>query len=279
MPAPPSTSNSAVPVTSTPVVMVSAPSPVPTLISSCASPPVTCTSAPRPDTTCAPPSLPSWTRSSSCVPPTMTSRGRRRGSGVTANVASSVPAVLPATSVSLPPKASSSMRSTPPRSVTTLAMSRSRRTREPLAETSIVSAALLPLKSRTSAPASPSTTSLSSPGFQVRRSLPVPSRAVSSPSPPETASLPLPPSSVWSPRPPISVSAPLPPSKVVTSSLSMAKLLDLVVAAAGQDVDRGEGAAVEAELGDEVAVEVHLERGRDADLRAAARCRPRRWCR
>ena len=144
---------------------------------------------------------------------------------LTAKAWSSVPAVSPATSVSLPARASISTRSTPPRSVTTFAMLRRRRTRGPLAETSIVSAAALPLKSRTSAPTSPSTTSLSSPGFQVKRSLPVPSRTVSSPSPPETESLPLPPIRVWSPRLPARVSWPLPPSTVVTSSKNWPRLV------------------------------------------------------
>ena len=64
------------------------------------------------------------------------------------------------------------------------------RTRLPLAEMSIFSAMLAPLKSIVSVPAWPSTVSLPSPGFQTKVSSPAPSRATSLPSPPLIRSLP-----------------------------------------------------------------------------------------
>src|SRR5262249_44133314 len=67
---------------------------------------------------------------------------------------------------------------------------------------------------RVVAPASPSTTSLPSPGFQTNVSLPLPRKAVSLPRPPMTVSLPSPPRSVSAPRLPVMVSLPAPPSIV-----------------------------------------------------------------
>ena len=73
---------------------------------------------------------------------------------------------------------------------------RVRRTREPLAATSMCSPMLEPLKSRASLPPSPSTVSLPSPGSHWKVSLPVPSWAVSAPMLPSTKSLPVPPMKV-----------------------------------------------------------------------------------
>ena len=57
-------------------------------------------------------------------------------------------------------------------------------TRLPLAEMSIFSAMLAPLKSIVSVPSWPSTVSLPSPGFHTKVSSPAPSSAVSLPRPP-----------------------------------------------------------------------------------------------
>ena len=65
-----------------------------------------------------------------------------------------------------------------------LPTSRKNRTRLPLAEMSIFSVALEPLKSIVSKPACPSTVSLPSPGFQTKVSSPAPMRATSLPRPP-----------------------------------------------------------------------------------------------
>ena len=73
---------------------------------------------------------------------------------------------------------------------------RVKRMRGPWLKTENVSAAPEPLKVIVSMPAWPSTTSLPSPGSQVRPSSPAPRKARSSPPLPSTASLPSPPSSV-----------------------------------------------------------------------------------
>ena len=98
--------------------------------------------------------------------------------------------------VSAPPRALSWMCSTPLRSMVTLPTSRNSRTRLPLAEMSMFSLTLAPLNTSVSVPAWPSTMSLPSPGFQMKVSLPLPSKATSLPRPPVTMSLPSPPSSV-----------------------------------------------------------------------------------
>jgi hypothetical protein len=131
------------------------------------------------------------------------------------------------TIVSAPPAAPNATRSTSSRSVVMLATLRKKRTRGPLAETSTVSDAPLPLKSSTSVPASPSTVSFPSPGFHTKLSAPLPSRATSSPRLPATTSFPLPPSRVSGPKPPVSVSAPAPPSIVTASSENRPVLLSI----------------------------------------------------
>ena len=85
-------------------------------------------------------------------------------------------------------------------------MSRKKSTRPPLAEMSMFSATLEPLKSIVSKPAWPSRVSLSSPGFQTKVSSPAPMKAVSLPSPPLIRSLPSLPRRMSSPRPPFIVS-------------------------------------------------------------------------
>ena len=113
---------------------------------------------------------------------------------------------------------------------------RSKRTRAPLAVTVKTSAPLPPLTSAVSLSAPPSNRSLSSPGFQIMRSLPASPKTWSSASPPVNVSLPSPPSSrsepplpsrvslpaspkSWStPEPPISMSLPLPPNRSAAGS-------------------------------------------------------------
>ena len=107
--------------------------------------------------------------------------------------------------------------SMPLRSIVMPATLRVRRTREPLAATSMFSAALEPLKASVSLPACPSTVSLPSPGSHWKVSLPVPSWAVSAPMLPSTKSLPAPPMKVSAPLAPVSVSSPGPPSMVTFS--------------------------------------------------------------
>src|SRR5262245_53062680 len=104
--------------------------------------------------------------------------------------------------VSAPPRALTSMCSTPLRSMVTLPMSRVSLARLPLAEMSMVSPMLAPLNRSVSVPAWPSTVSLASPGFQMNVSSPAPSNATSLPVPPMTTSL---------PRLPVMVSLPAPP--------------------------------------------------------------------
>ena len=92
------------------------------------------------------------------------------------------------------------------------------RTRPPLAETSKISLASLPLNSIESAPSWPSTTSLPSPGSHWNVSSPAPRKAVSLPCWPSTKSLPSPPSRTSAPLLPRSVSLPAPPSTVMPIS-------------------------------------------------------------
>ena len=100
------------------------------------------------------------------------------------------------------------------RSMVMLATSRVKQTRPPLAEMSMFSAMLAPLKSIVSVPAWPSTMSLPSPGSHWKTSSPAPRRAMSLPWSPSTKSLPSPPSSVSAPWLPRIVSLPVPPSTV-----------------------------------------------------------------
>ena len=90
---------------------------------------------------------------------------RRRARSI-ATCVTSVPVRSLTTMLSAPPRALNSMCSTSLRSIVTLAMSRVKRTRSPLAEMSMFSAMLAPLNSIVSMPAWPSTVSLPSPGFQ-----------------------------------------------------------------------------------------------------------------
>src|SRR5882724_11146173 len=124
----------------------------------------------------------------------------------------SVPARLFTAMWSAPPRALNWMRSTSFRSMAILATSRKKVARPPLAEMSMFSLALEPLKSRVSKPAWPSTTSLPSPGAQVNTSSPAPMKVVSLPWLPSMTSLPSPPSSRSAPWPPTIVSLPAPPS-------------------------------------------------------------------
>ena len=114
----------------------------------------------------------------------------------------------------------------------TLPTSRKKRTRLPLAEMSIFSATLEPLKSIVSVPAWPSTVSLPSPGFQTKVSSPAPMKATSLPRPPSMTSLPSPPIRTSSPSLPRIVSLPAPPSTVswTTPAGRVDALIDVVAA-------------------------------------------------
>ena len=116
--------------------------------------------------------------------------------------------------VSAPLNAAIWIFSMPLRSIVTVPTSRNSVARLPLAETSMCSPMLEPLKTSVSVPAPPSTTSLPSPGFQMNVSLPLPSNATSLPRPPVTVSLPEPPISKSLPSPPSRMSLPPPPSIV-----------------------------------------------------------------
>ena len=87
-------------------------------------------------------------------------------------------------------------------------LTRSKRTRSPLAVIVNTSAPLPPLTSAVSVPSPPSIRSLSSPGFQIMRSSPACPNIWSSPSPPVNTSLPPPPKSISAPPLPRSVSLP-----------------------------------------------------------------------
>ena len=87
-------------------------------------------------------------------------------------------------------------------------VTRSKRTRVPLAVAVNCSAPLPPLTSTVSVPAPPSLRSVSSPGFQIIRSLPPWPKAWSSASPPVRVSFSVPPNSRSLPPLPSSVSLP-----------------------------------------------------------------------
>ena len=95
-----------------------------------------------------------------------------------------------------------------------LAMSRVKRARWPLADTSMLSPMFEPLNSSLSVPAWPSTTSLPSPGSHVNVSSPAPIKATSLPCWPSMVSSPSPPFRLSTPLLPRSVSLPAPPSMV-----------------------------------------------------------------
>ena len=118
--------------------------------------------------------------------------------------------------MSAPPRALKTTRSTLSVSITMLPTSRVNLSRSPFADSSIRSAALAPLNSIVSVPESPSIVSLPSPGSQTERVVPRPHRsAMSLPRLPSAKSLPEPPRSVSAPEPPSMVSFPEPPSIVV----------------------------------------------------------------
>ena len=117
--------------------------------------------------------------------------------------------------MSAPPRALKTTRSTLSVSMTMLATSRVNLSRSPLADSSICSATLAPLNSIVSVPESPSIVSLPSPGSHWNVSLPDPISALSLPRLPSAKSLPEPPTNLSAPEPPIIVSLPEPPSIVV----------------------------------------------------------------
>ena len=121
----------------------------------------------------------------------------------------SVARPLPAVKVSSPPLTLTTRFSLVPMSRKNGAgVTRSNRTRVPLAVTVNVSATLPPLTSTVSMPSPPSFRSLPSPGFQIIRSLPAWPNTWSSPVPPVRVSLPAPPNRRSSPPLPSRVSLP-----------------------------------------------------------------------
>ena len=117
--------------------------------------------------------------------------------------------------VSVPPRALRSTTSTSLASITMLPTLRVKRSRPPLAEASMFSPMLLPLKSMVSVPSWPSSVSLPSPGSHWKRSSPAPRNATSLACWPSRKSSPSPPSSRSTPLLPRIVSAPAPPSTVI----------------------------------------------------------------
>ena len=189
------------------------------------SPFVTRTSAARPDTRIAAPSWSIWTRSFAAVPLTVTASGWPSPAlpvSAAARLASTRSRSVPRTSltrtVSAPPSAFRSIRSTPSRSIVMLPTLRKNRIRSPLAETSNASAAPAPLNNiASSLPNWPSTRSLPSPGSQTNVSSPKPMKAVSSPRLPSARSSPKPPRNTSAPEPPTRESSPNSPLSVVAS--------------------------------------------------------------
>ena len=189
-------------------------------------------------------------------------RSRPRGRAATPSVTVGAADRSLTMMVSAPPRALNSIASTSLRSMVTLAMSRVKRTRPPLAEMSMFSSTLAPLKRSVSVPAWPSTVSLPSPGSHWKTSSPAPSRAMSLPCLPSTKSLPSPPSSRSAPLLPRMVSLPAPPSTVMLiSAARLPVALKRVVAAVDVDDEVLGGADVEA------------ERRRDRAGRSARGCR------
>ena len=99
--------------------------------------------------------------------------------------------------------------------MTIVATSRVRRRRGPLAESSIFSLMLEPLKRSVSRSSCPSRMSEPSPGSHWKVSVPAPPNAVSLPWLPSMKSAPEPPSRVSAPLEPRTVSAPAPASIVI----------------------------------------------------------------
>ena len=114
-------------------------------------------------------------------------------------VVTSVPLRSPTTMLSAPPRARKSMPSTSSRSIVTLAMLRTNRTRPPFATMSMFSLMFAPKNSISSVPSWPSSVSLPSPGFHWNVSAPAPMKATSSPLSPKMASPSSPPRSVSAP--------------------------------------------------------------------------------
>ena len=161
------------------------------------------------------------TASSPSVPAAITRSGwpsppgvPRLGSRLTSTSSTAVAPRSPSVIVSAPPLTTGSISFMSSRSRTTFSTSRARRRWRPWADRSSVSASLVPKKNRTLCPPWPSTASLPSPGFQMKRSLSEPRSTTSLPFLPWTSSKPGPPMSTSSPSPPKSTSAPGPPSSV-----------------------------------------------------------------
>ena len=146
---------------------------------------------------------------------------------------------LPAVKVSSPPFMLTTRFSVVPMSRENGAgVTRSKRTRVPLAVTVKVSAPLPPLTSTVSMPSPPSLRSLPSPGFQIIRSLPASPKTWSLPVPPVRMSLPSPPNSRSSPPLPSRVSLPAwPKSRSLPRAAGQG-----VVAVAAEEVRLRQGA-------------------------------------
>ena len=146
------------------------------------------------------------------VPPSVAARS-------VLTVLTSVPVRSLTVMVSAPPSALKSTVSTPAVSMVMSPGSRKNRSRLPLADRSTCSAALAPLNTIVSLPASPSTVSLPSPGSQTN---------VSSPEPRSARSLPPLPSIESLPAPPCSRSAPVAAGEIVVSVSPVERRRDAV---------------------------------------------------
>ena len=152
---------------------------------------------------------------------------------------------------------------------------RSKRTRVPLAVVVNCSRPLPPLTSTVSVPAPPSLRSVSSPGFQIMRSLPDWPKAWSSASPPVSVSLSLPPNSRSKPPLPSSVSLPALAEQLVVAGAAGE---DVVAGAAEQVARAGSAPLTSLSVSDVVAAEAedldqrgvgHRRRAADDGDRAA----------
>ena len=178
-----------------------------------------CTAVCRPRTSIPPASPAGPNVSAPCVPLTVTVSAEPSplppAPARSASIAvRSVPDRSPTTTLSAPPRARNATASTSSRSIVTLATSRKRRTRPPLALMSTFSETLAPLNRSVSRPSWPSTVSLPSPGSHWKASSPAPISARSLPLSPKTESLPSPPIIVSAPCEPRRVSLPAPASRV-----------------------------------------------------------------
>ena len=165
-------------------------------------------------------------------------------------------------------RASASIVSTSLRSMTMLAMSRVKRTRPPLAETSMRSLMFAAVEQHACrAPSWPSMMSLPSPGSHWNVSSPAPRKPTSLPCWPSTKSLPSPPRMMSTPLEPSRLSLPVPPS--IVSLISAARLPvaeKRVVAAVGVEDEVLGRADVDRERRRVEAVEAHagaVGRGRE----------------